>query len=166
MQSLAELLAAWKADLAGDADLTAFAAELRRDVPGTSGRMEVRLGNEFTRKVIPPSLYPFVLVTPGSEKERRELLAAVKVRREFRLQGGISDPDTERGTLRAVAFEELLADVAWRFLAGQVYDPERNPAGLILGFEVKPLLSDLDLNRPAILRTLPVEISYVLENAQ
>jgi hypothetical protein len=163
MKSLADLLTAWKAHLEGDADLAGFAAEMARDVPGTSGRMEVRLGNEFTRKLVPPSLYPFVLLTLGSEKERRDTLSAVKVRREVRLHGGISDPDTERGTLRAVAFEELLADVAWRFLAGQVYDPERNPGGLILGFEVRPLLSDQDLNRPAVLRTLPVEVSYVLE---
>lgn len=163
MQSLAELATAWKAGYEGHAGLSSLAAELLRDVPGTAGRMEVRLGNEFQETPIPASLYPFLLLALGSEKERADTAAGELIRREFRVTGGIRDPDAERATLRSIEFEEVLAAATHEILAGLVIDPERNPAGLIRGYRMKPLVSDEDFFRPCVLRILPVEVAYVLE---
>jgi hypothetical protein len=162
VKSLTELLGTFQAGLAASSALNAFAAELKKDEPGTAGRLTVVRGNEYIAKTLPLDLYPFALLVVGSEKARTETFGVTTIRREFKVQGGIFDNATERCTDRLVQFEETMVREIKAILGSLVMTDEA-PDNLIVTYDIRPVLSDSDVNRPRALRTVPVEVTYLLE---
>jgi hypothetical protein len=166
MQSVTELLDYLKQGLEDSKPLETLAVALKIDEPGTSGKIEVVLGNEFFKaKTIPPSKHPFVIVQVGDEKDRKEYLDGNVITREFRFIGGILDNKVERCTRRLLTFEETLLKEVRRLLQAIVRTPDEAGAnlGLIRSFDVLPIIGDADTNRPAAYSAVPVRLYYVVE---
>ncbi|MDF1565355.1 MAG: hypothetical protein P1V51_20120 [Deltaproteobacteria bacterium] len=166
MESVTELLDYLKEGIEASDYLKRFALALKADEPGTTGAFAAILGNEHWKsKQIPLSLHPFVIISTGDEKERREMFAGTKIRREFRFIGGVLDNSVERCSKRIVSLGEILAHELRHLLGAVEKTPDEAGAssGMIDGFDILPLQGDGDRNRPAAYVAVPVTIAYFLE---
>jgi hypothetical protein len=151
-----------KEGMVENADLRSFAQELKVDEAGTAGEFTVMLGNPFLLNEIPVDLYPFVLISLGSESGRKDDSPGTMISRNIVLNTGFLDNDTERGTRRSVTLEELIVRVVERLMRGWFIGPNNND-GLIWAFEIGSVVSDSDINRPFIHREVPVNVTYTIE---
>ena len=161
MEDLTVFLEAVETSLQNNVALLNWAAALKADEPGSAGEWWVQLGNDQYEVAIPLSHYPFVLVTVGNETSREEGAMGELISRMFKFQVGFFDNNTRRGTLRSVELEKVFALEVFRALRDLMVGPD-NPDGLIVDFRIDPILTDQDVNRPAILRMIPVEVDYTL----
>jgi len=159
MASLKLILSGMVSALESDTLLDTFAKTLKKDEPGSAGRLVVLKGNEFLAREIPLENYPFTMFVIGDEIGQDYDAPGRSVRRQCDVHFAFFDNNTSRGTDRAIDFEENMVRVLGRFLSMSVVGPN-NPDGLIRDFDVGLILVDRDVNRPKVFRTLPVELEY------
>lgn len=159
MARLQSILDGVKLAIESDTLLASFATALKKDEPGSAGRFVVRKANEFLSREVPLNFYPFVFIVLGDEIGQDYDAPGRQVTRQFDFHFAFFDNNADRGTDRAITLETIMVQVLGRHFSRLIVGPN-NPTGLIRDYEIGLILSDRDVNRPKVFRSMTAELVY------